>query len=430
MRVFRAFASAGAIAMLLVGAIGATAANADSKFVVANGTSPAGCAKNANYASIQAAVNAAPAGATISVCPGTYQEYVTIPASKNNLNIKGMGGDATSDHTNAPVILYPATPNTNPSAFDPNALVEIDGASGVQIESMIVSGPFTTPGCIGPASMIHYGVFIVAGGSAQLQHDYITKIEPSDPALNGCQDGVAVRAGSQGLGQVGNLTLQNSAVDQYEKGGVVVDGTGSTGQIKNSTITGVGPTAQTAQNGIQISRGAVANVENNSVSGNEYAGTAAYSAGILLFSDGNGTSVKNNKLADNDINIDVESDTNASVENNQMTTASSNIYAAGILVEDESGASFKNNKISGGTEGIESFGATSTTYENNDVKGVSDDGVYNDSSSTGNTYKNNKATGSGTFDCQDDSVGTGTSGTANTWMNDKGDTASPPGICK
>jgi len=400
-----------------------------NRYTVANATSPASCAHNANYSSIQAAVNAAPAGASITVCPGTYQEYVTVPAGKNNLSIKGQGGNPVTSNSPSPVILYPTTPNPDPGAFDPNALVTVNGSIGVTFDSLTVSGPFTDAGCE-RSTTIHYGVFIVGGGSAALPHDYITKIEPANPALMGCQDGVGIRAGSQFLGQLGSVTLQNSLVDQYEKGGVVVDGPGSSGQVQNSTVTGVGPTAATAQNGVQISRQAVGSVQNNDVSGNEYTGIDAYSAGILLFGAGNGVAVQNNKLTDNDIAIDVESGSNAAVQNNQNSTSSANTFAAGILIENQSASTFQNNKTAGGTEGIESFGATSVTFQNNQVRNVSDVGVYNDSTSTGNTYQNNKASGSGTFDCQDDSAGTGTAGTANTWQNDKGDTASPPGICR
>lgn len=420
----------GASAAAVAGVIAAApASGAPNRFTVANATSPASCARNANYASIQAAVNAAPAGATINVCPGTYQEYVTVPAGKDNLTIRGQGGDPVHSNSPSPVILYPTSPNPDPAAFDPNALVTVNGSAGVTLDSVTVSGPFYDTGCE-PSNTIHYGVFIVGGGSAALPHDYITKIEPANPALMGCQDGVAVRAGSQYLGQVGAVTVQNSLVDQYEKGGVVIDGNGSSGQVQNSTVNGVGPTPATAQNGIQISRGAIGSAQNDAVSNNEYTGTDAYSAGILLYGAGNGTSAQNNQLTNNDIALDVESGSNASIQNNQMSTSSANIYAAGILVESQTSSTLQNNKTAGGTEGIESFGVTATTYQNNHVSGASDDGVYNDSTSTGNTYQNNHASGSGSFDCQDDSVGAGTAGTANTWQNDKGDTASPPGICR
>ena len=42
---------------------------------------------NAQFTSIQAAVDAAPAGAKIKVCAGTYVEQVTIPAGKDGLTL-------------------------------------------------------------------------------------------------------------------------------------------------------------------------------------------------------------------------------------------------------------------------------------------------------------------------------------------------------
>jgi len=114
-----------------------------------------------------------------------------------------------------------------------------------------------------------------------------------------------------------------------------------------------------------------------------------------------------NKLTNNDVALDIESGSGDSIQGNQASTTSANIYATGIYVYDEMGSSFQGNKVSGGAVGI-----------------------YNDSTATGNTYKGNQASGSTTFDCQDTSAGSGTAGTANTWQGDKGATSSPPGICK
>ena len=419
-------ASAAAAIGAVVTAPGAQAAQT---YTVANASSPANCAKNASFTSIQAAVDAAPAGSKINVCPGTYQEYVTVPAAKSGLQLKGLGGDPISSNGQAPVILYPPTPNLDPAAFDPNALVTVNGATGVSFDSLVVSGPFTDTACEG-AQTTHYGVFIIGGGSATLKHDVITKIRPVDDSLLGCQDGVGLRAGSSFLGQVGSVVLQDSVVNRYEKGGVVVDGPGSSGVIQNNVVTGDGPTGLTAQNGIQVSRGATGSVQGNTVTANEYTGDGTYSAGITLYQAGTGVTAQSNKLSDNDVGLDVYASPAATLKDNQVSTTSANVWAAGTYLQDQSGTTLKNNKFSGGTEGIASFNVTSATFENNKVDGASGDGIYNDASSTGNTDTNNQAFGSGTFDCQDDSHDGGTAGTANTWTNDKGDTSSPAGICR
>ncbi len=41
----------------------------------------------AAFTSVQAAVTAAAPGTRIEVCPGTYQEQVTVPVGKNNLDL-------------------------------------------------------------------------------------------------------------------------------------------------------------------------------------------------------------------------------------------------------------------------------------------------------------------------------------------------------
>src|SRR6188768_2848876 len=52
---------------------------------------PGGCAGSATAkATIQAAVNAASAGDTILICPGTYPEFVNVGAAKDGLTIRGV----------------------------------------------------------------------------------------------------------------------------------------------------------------------------------------------------------------------------------------------------------------------------------------------------------------------------------------------------
>ena len=55
----------------------------------------------------------------------------------------------------------------------------------------------------------------------------------------------------------------------YQKGGVVVDGAGSSATIGNAVVTGIGATTQLAQNGIQVGDGAGAQIFDSRVSGNE-----------------------------------------------------------------------------------------------------------------------------------------------------------------
>src|SRR5207245_5184569 len=87
-----------------------------------------------------------------------------------------------------------------------------------------------------------------------------------------------------GMGKIDDNILQG-----YQKGGIVVDNTGSSAVITNNVVTGVGRTEIIAQNGVQVSRGAMvppSNLQNNTITGNFYLNrsastTPAVATGIL-----------------------------------------------------------------------------------------------------------------------------------------------------
>jgi hypothetical protein len=210
------------------------------------GNNPASC-PSAQYASIQGAVTAAAPGAHIKVCPGTYVEQVVVPAGKNDLTLQ-------SEKPLQAVIQAPASMTT------PKAIVRIE-AQNVRIQQFTIQGPGG-----GPCDSLEEGVFVRSGGSAVIEHNHITHIR--DMPLSGCQNGIAVQIGRNLLMTTGSATVTHNRIDDFQKGGVVIDRMGSSGDVEKNVVQGVGPTALIAANGIQISRGATAQVENNDVSGN------------------------------------------------------------------------------------------------------------------------------------------------------------------
>jgi pectinesterase/pectate lyase len=59
---------------------------------------------SASFATVQAAIDAVPAGGTVSLKPGTYREVITVPASKIGITLRGTTGkssDVVIDYDNA-----------------------------------------------------------------------------------------------------------------------------------------------------------------------------------------------------------------------------------------------------------------------------------------------------------------------------------------
>jgi hypothetical protein len=144
------------------------------------------------------------------------------------------------------------------------------------------------------------------GGDVDVKNSSVHNI--GEVPFNGTQHGVGIYFVDGGTG-----SIHKNTVSLYQKGGIVVNAVGSSAKIQNNTVTGLGPVPFIAQNGIQVSRGATGDVNNNTVSGNAYTGpNGASSGGVLIFGGcqnfGGGplttnVDVKNNTLINNDVGI-------------------------------------------------------------------------------------------------------------------------------
>ena len=347
------------------------------------------CPTNATYTSIQAAVNDAAKGDRIEVCAASFSEQVVIDKS---LTLAGAGQGQTR-------IVAPS-----PLTGSQDIVTITGGGVSVDLGGFTISGPGPTNDCSGLLS----GVFVRDGAEAAIHDDTFTAIR-NNP-LDGCQKGVGIRVGREALSTSGTATITDNTFSDYQKGGIVVDGAGSSATITHNTITGAGTTDAVAQNGIQISRNADATVSENTISGNSYAEGGA--AGILLYGGLGTVSISGNTLRDNDYGIDAAS-----------VTPKGKVTISG-------------NTVSGGDRGITLGGplggTVETLVEKNTVSGAGTFGIHAANNATGNTFIGNDASGtSGTnhFDCRDESSGDKTAKTANTWTDDTGDTSSPEAIC-
>lgn len=441
------------VALCVAGAFAASASPAlAANLVVSAHKASSGCAQKAQYSTISAAVAAANPGDQITVCPGTYQEQVLI--NKANLQLQTQG--------NTPATIK--APQTLNSA-DNGAIVTI---SAPQVK--ILGFTITSSGIPGNPGSLKYGVYIMGGGSGDLEKDDISNI--NDDPLSGDQNGVAVQAGFAGdnttPATVGYVTLKNDTIENYQKNGVTVDGPGSIGDIENNVVIGSGPGPNIAQNGIQVSNGASATVKNNVVSDNVY--NADYSScnatssnqngcttatGILLFQAGK-TDVEQNTLSTNDTALyDYDptatgtpaqgppggpnppgGNATATLNNNTITDST---FDGLVINTDTTGAQVQNTNVSGtwghaaygqdNGDGIDVFATTKAQIQNSMAEGNSEDGIHAEAGTTGNKFNGNQAFANLVFDCED-GTGATPSTIANVWTADMGDLNSPQFICQ
>jgi hypothetical protein len=173
---------------------------------------------------------------------------------------------------------------------------------------------FATPGSVTSGAQIfgarYFGV-VNDGTSVSVEGASIHDI--GNNPFDGAQHGVGIYFTNGGSG-----AIDGNAVSAYQKGGIVVNGAGTTASITNNAVSGLGPVVFIAQNGIQVSRGAVATVRGNDISDNSYTGEVGvgpndggqnpegweyFSTGLLLFEAGAGTKTADNRFSGNQHNF-------------------------------------------------------------------------------------------------------------------------------
>jgi hypothetical protein len=333
----RVIAVASAAVLALGGTAAASAATSGAAEAPEYWVATNGSASNANtdcatagYSTVQSAVTAAEAAETgsqslpafIEMCPGTYQEQVTIT---KNLEIvhAPRPGRVTIEGLASPVGSTTNCQATDTSSQVPQSVIEVCGAKagGANSTSVHVIISRVTVEGDWPANVCNdnlYGVLVEGGAALELATSVVESIG-ADPltSAGGCQGGVGIEAGNSYTKQIGHVVLVSDTVRGYQKNGITADGAGSTAFVTNSTVTGAGATPYIAQNGIQISTGATGQIIASTISGNNYTGTGeASSTGVLVYGGGascsggdpqsglvRNTGVSHSTLVNNDIGI-------------------------------------------------------------------------------------------------------------------------------
>jgi nitrous oxidase accessory protein NosD len=213
------------------------------------GTNKAEC-PNAQFSTIQAAVNAATPGTIIRICAGTYPEQVSITKA---LSLRGENG----------VVIQPSNVIANTtSAFSGQpiaAIIVVQDATDVDIRNVTVDG---VNNGITECAPDFIGVFY-RNASGEVSRVAVRNVKLS-VSLNGCQSGDAILVQSGG-GGASVVDIEDSSFHDYQKNGITANEIGTQVRIEGNVVTGIGATTGAAQNGIQIGFGAGGNIVRNTV---------------------------------------------------------------------------------------------------------------------------------------------------------------------
>ncbi|MBC7985644.1 MAG: hypothetical protein H7X93_03100 [Sphingomonadaceae bacterium] len=230
------------------------------------------------YSSIQEAIDAASDGTLILVAEGTYTEQITIDG-RSDITIQGVG-DVT--------ITAPADLAINGSSDyfgdQVRAVIGVTDSTNIDIKGVTVDGAFagdTTAGSNGDElSGIAY-----LNSSGDVDDVTIDNVGNSQGGgLFGLQHGSGFFVDNSGLVSGNQVSVTNSTITDFQKTGALI--IGADVNFSGNTVTGVGATGLTAQNGIQIAL-SEGTLDDNVISAIGYTvptgGTYFYSSGIIAY---------------------------------------------------------------------------------------------------------------------------------------------------
>lgn len=356
----------------------------------------------AGFTSIQAAVNAAPPGATIRVCPGTYNEVVTV--NKANLQLVGPRTPANCTQPAAP---NPAT----------EAIIQANTAGGVVnlLENNIGFLRFTVQNnTLGP------GVFTSASFSG---HDVLQNVVQNNVLgvyfnANGTTVSTVVQNCIRQNNQAGAASGNGIYSDQGLRNADITQNTFFRNNSSAIVLTGTAP-------------GAVSGVDID-------ANTSRQDGSLLAIFNSTNTRVRSNIARNNTGSaIFVGNDNTAlqvlsnSIAGSARGVRSSTAFGGGPTTN----ARISSNAIANSTvsDGISAGpnSLTNSVISSNSATSNPRDGIRIEAGgNAGNRIISNTLRNNAEHDCHDDTVGAGTAGTANTWISNAGVTENRPGLCR
>lgn len=328
---------------------------------------------NAGFTHIQDAINAAAAGARIRVCKGVYTEQLLIQ--------KSLILDADSGATLMPAAMHQNTVSLFDSAPIATAVL-VQNAVNVTIRGLTVDG--ANNGISACAPDLEGITFQNASGSVERAAVRNFKL---GSGLEGCQSGLGIFVQS-GSGGTSNVEISDCTVHDYQKNGITADEVGTSALIRHNVVTGFGPVAAIAQNGIQIGFGAEGEIARNLVTNNVFSpcnnvATCTAVATNILVAQSDGVEVSRNRAGISQVAIFINGN-NASVIRNETFAT---LVFDGVRIEGDQARVRENRVFNGAEAGIFLLGNNHVVREN--VITEAPIGIFKDTTSMGDLIAQN-----------------------------------------
>ena len=298
------------------------------------------------FSRIQNAIDAAPPGTTIVLCPGNYEEQLFLT---KRVRIIGSPGAR---------LVPPALPLRTTSLRSGRlvaAAIIMRGAATIDGLAIDVSAHGVTT-CDGTEPLVA-GIY-VRGVAASIFGTSVTGTRiPNAPS--GCANGVGILV--QGGGGTPRVRVEGNSIDGYQRAGIVVQDPGVRASVRENVVRGDGDTPDRVQNGIEVSNGATAKIQDNVVRGNAGPSGPAcdLDAGIVV--DSPRAQIRGNQLEDDAVGIRAGSRGHLVRENAVMGGA---FGLLGIVLASDESRVMDNALTSVGTAGLRVDGNRNTLRGN------------------------------------------------------------------
>lgn len=324
-----------------------------------------------DFATIQAAVNAAAPGDAVNVGPGTFTEQVVI---NKDLDLHGAGPSATV--VKAPAALAPYGERVSDSA-PLAAIVRVGNHAKVHLSGLGITGPV-------PCTSVDEGIGVVEDANLDVSDTRVSDLVAAGCAAEaygmvfGVSRGYAINGVPGGTSATGHVS--HVVIDTFQSAGIIVVGpfgrSPSRVTLSDNTVVGGAPVAPADQIGIWVRLNAVGQVTGNTISGLvcTYDGCgfdpiSQFQAIGAYVESGSGSTFTGNHVSGAGTGIADFNSVGATISGN---TLADNVI--GIAVFDTDGAT-KNNTITGGRVGIAAAADSQDTTvlsSGDHISGVSD----------------------------------------------------------